>query len=73
MVLVLLKPRMSSQQPDNRPVGRFEKQGLRAITIKEILGLVVIQGSHSIWKEGELLEIHSDKTMTSRRDGTEWA
>lgn len=53
MVLVLLKPRMSSQQPDNRPVGRFEKQGLRAITIKEILGIVVIQVSHSIWKEGE--------------------
>lgn len=60
-------------------MGRFQKQGLRTIIIKESLEIVVIQGSRSIWKEEESVvsEIHSaktiqsDKTMRSLRDGME--
>lgn len=61
-------------------MGRFEKQGLRTIIIKESLEIVVIQGSYGIWKEEEHEEEHvvpethsdrtiqSDKTMRSLRD-----
>lgn len=60
-------------------MGRFEKQGLRTIIIKESLEIVVIQGSYGIWKEEEHVvpethsdrTIQSDKTMRSLRDGME--
>lgn len=50
-------------------MGRFEQQGLRAISIKETLEIVVIQGSHSIWKVEEyILESESiSETVTSPR------
>lgn len=54
-------------------MAKFEKQGLKVI-IKETVEIVVIQSSHSIWKEEEEIvsEILSYKTMTSLRDGAEW-